>query len=112
MTLRARKQYAEAAFADIPPYNSHPWCKNEDSPGESPPPGPLRDRYIGYYAAVSEIDHNIGRILARGRDGTAGEHHRRLHRRTTAARWVTTASGAKATARGRSTCTRHRCASR
>ena len=58
-------QYAEAAFADIPPYNSHPWCKNEDSPGESPPPGPLRDRYIGYYAAVSEIDHNIGRILAR-----------------------------------------------
>ncbi|MCB0129779.1 MAG: sulfatase-like hydrolase/transferase, partial [Caldilineaceae bacterium] len=56
-------RYAAAAFDEIPPYNSHPWVKNEDSPGESPPVHPLRDRYIGYYAAVTELDTNIGRIL-------------------------------------------------
>ena len=56
-------RYAAAAFDEIPPYNSHPWIKNEDSPGESPPARPLRDRYIGYYAAVTELDTNIGRIL-------------------------------------------------
>lgn len=57
--------YQDATFADIPPFNSHPWAKNEDGPGDSPPLQALRDRYIGYYAAVTEIDRNVARILAR-----------------------------------------------
>ncbi len=55
--------YQHASFDDIPAYNTHLWVKNEDGPGDSPPSALLRDRYIGYYAAVTEIDNNIGRIL-------------------------------------------------
>ena len=57
--------YQDAFFEDIPAYETHPWVKNEDGPGDSPPGELLRDRYIGYYAAVTEIDRNIGRILAK-----------------------------------------------
>ena len=57
--------YQDAAFDDIPAYETHPWVKNEDGPGDSPSDELLRDRYIGYYAAVTEIDNNLGRILAK-----------------------------------------------
>ena len=56
-------RYQDVSFDDIPAYDTHRWVKNEDGPGDSPPIELLRDRYIGYYAAVTEIDNNIGRIL-------------------------------------------------
>ena len=54
--------YQDCAFAAIPPYDPHPWVKNEGG-GNDLSEGDLRDRYIGYYAAVHEIDDNIKRIL-------------------------------------------------
>ncbi|MDI9546764.1 MAG: sulfatase-like hydrolase/transferase [Chloroflexota bacterium] len=56
-------RYMDAAFVDIPPYEPHPWVKNEDGPGDAPTEESLRERYIGYYAAVSEIDQNVQRIV-------------------------------------------------
>ena len=53
--------YQDAAFDAIPPYVSHPWVKNEGATND-PTSEDLRDRYIGYYAAVTELDENIGRI--------------------------------------------------
>ncbi|MGN6675827.1 MAG: sulfatase family protein [Thermomicrobiales bacterium] len=56
--------YREATFRDIPPYQPHPWHKNEGMAG-----GPnytladLHLRYQNYYAAVTDIDRNVGRIL-------------------------------------------------
>ncbi len=55
--------YQDATFVDIPPYYPHPWAKNENGPGDPPTEQAVRDRYIGYYAAVTEIDRNIQRIL-------------------------------------------------
>ena len=63
-TLVAR--YADATFSDIPPYRPHPWHKNEGMMGgANASKDEIRRRYRGYYAAVSEIDHQMGRILDR-----------------------------------------------
>ena len=56
-------RYQDCAFHDIPPYEAHEWVKNEGG-GNQLNPTEVRDRYIGYYAAVTEIDDNIARILA------------------------------------------------
>lgn len=57
-------RYADATFRDIPPYHPHPWHKNEGMAGGlGASEDQLRSRYQGYYAAVSEIDREIGRIL-------------------------------------------------
>jgi len=61
-------RYLDASFdptqwGAIPPYRPHPWVKNEDGPGDAPSAESLRERYIGYYAAVSEIDHNVQRVV-------------------------------------------------
>ena len=55
--------YEDAKFNDIPSYQAHPWVKNEGFRIEDPTPQDLRDHYIGYYAAVTEIDQNVERIL-------------------------------------------------
>jgi choline-sulfatase len=55
--------YENATFRDIPSYVAHPWVKNEGI-ANHPTPEKLRDRYTGYYAAVTEIDQNVGRIVA------------------------------------------------
>ncbi len=54
--------YEDATFIDIPPYTAHEWVKNEGTPND-PTNEELRDRYIGYYAAVTEIDNNVKRIV-------------------------------------------------
>jgi choline-sulfatase len=55
--------YQNAIFADIPPYTPHPWVFNEGI-SSNPTPEKLRDVYTGYYAAVTEIDQNVGRVVA------------------------------------------------
>ncbi len=55
--------YEQAEFVDIPPYQAHPWVKNEGFSFEDPTEQDLRDHYVGYYAAVTEIDNNIARIV-------------------------------------------------
>lgn len=57
--------YESATFNDIPPYQAHPWVKNEGFRFENPTEQDLRDHYIGYYAAVTEIDRNVERIVNR-----------------------------------------------
>ena len=54
--------YEDCAFDEIPPWAPHPWVKNEGGPNALSE-ADLRDRYIGYYAAVSEIDDNIARVI-------------------------------------------------
>lgn len=54
--------YENATFRDIPPYQTHAWVKNEGI-SNMPTPEQLRDVYTGYYAAVTEIDQNIQRIV-------------------------------------------------
>ncbi|MEZ4831692.1 MAG: sulfatase-like hydrolase/transferase [Caldilineaceae bacterium] len=57
-------RYADATFADIPPYHPHPWHRNEGMLGGlDVTEAQIRSRYRGYYAAVSEIDREVGRIL-------------------------------------------------
>lgn len=56
-------RYQDCPFRDIPPYQPHPWVKNEGT-DNAPTEQDLLDRYIGYYAAVTEIDDNIARIIA------------------------------------------------
>lgn len=55
--------YDNANFADIPLYQPHPWHKNEGLAGGEHEREKLRLHYAHYYAAVSEIDRNVGRIL-------------------------------------------------
>lgn len=57
--------YQDATFDDIPPYDEpHPWQKNEGlAGGENVTEQDIIDRYIGYYAAVTEIDRNVTRII-------------------------------------------------
>ncbi|MBL4701502.1 MAG: sulfatase-like hydrolase/transferase [Phycisphaeraceae bacterium] len=56
--------YDEATFADIPPYHPHPWHQNEGlQGGHNASPQDVRSRYQGYYAAVTEIDQNLQRII-------------------------------------------------
>ena len=59
--------YQDCAFDAIPPYSAHEWVKNEGGSDELDA-AELRDRYIGYYAAVHEIDNNVSRILSSLRD--------------------------------------------
>ena len=54
--------YQDAEFVDIPPYEPHPWVKNEDL-SNTPDEVGLRDSSIGYYAAVTELDNNMRRII-------------------------------------------------
>lgn len=56
------REVENCTFADIPAYVPHPWVKNEGT-GASPTETELRDMYRGYYAAVLELDQNVGRIL-------------------------------------------------
>ena len=56
-------RYQDCAFAEIPAYEPHPWVKNEGGANELSA-DELRDRYIGYYAAVTEIDDNIARVIS------------------------------------------------
>lgn len=56
--------YDGAAFEAIPPYVPHPWVKNEDfTNGDDWNADDCRRRYANYYAAVTDIDRNVGRIL-------------------------------------------------
>ncbi|MYI42150.1 MAG: sulfatase-like hydrolase/transferase [Chloroflexi bacterium] len=55
-------RYQDCAFDEIPPYQPHDWVKNEGG-GKDLNEQDLRDRYIGYYAAASEVDDNITRII-------------------------------------------------
>lgn len=58
--------YADAAFAAIPPYRPHPWHQNEGFPqGANFNDADLRRRYAAYYAAVTDIDTQAGRIVER-----------------------------------------------
>ena len=56
------RKYRDCAFNEIPPWQPHPWVKNEGGPNDLSEQD-LRDRYIGYYAAATEIDDNIARVL-------------------------------------------------
>lgn len=58
--------YADASFAEIPPYHPHPWHKNEAFPqDEGFTAEECRQRYRSYYAAVTDMDTQVGRILDR-----------------------------------------------
>ena len=63
-------KYQRCPFAEIPDWSPHRWVNNEGGSNELSA-GELRDRYIGYYASVTEIDDNIARVIgalkARGR---------------------------------------------
>ena len=59
---RQTAMYEHCAFDEIPTWAAHPWVKNEGGPNELSQED-LRDRYIGYYAAASEIDDNIARVI-------------------------------------------------
>ena len=54
--------YQDCSFDEIPPYEPHPWVKNEGG-ANALSASELRDRYIGYYAAVREIDNNVARVV-------------------------------------------------
>ena len=56
-------RYHDCPFAEIPPWDPHPWVKNEGG-GNELSEQDLRDRAIGYYASVTETDDNIARIVA------------------------------------------------
>lgn len=55
-------RYQDAQFDNLLPYEPHPWVKNEGT-ADTPTDAELRDRCIGYYAAVTELDENIGCIM-------------------------------------------------
>lgn len=58
--------YEDAGFDDIPPYLPHPWHKNEGFPqGEAFTRHDCERRYRHYYAAVTDIDMQVGRIVER-----------------------------------------------
>lgn len=62
--------YDRATFGDIPPYRPHPWHRNEGFPqGEAYTAEDCLSRYRSYYAAVTDIDRNVGRILDALREG-------------------------------------------
>lgn len=71
------ESYADCVFEDIPPYVPHPWHKNEGmassnrGAGKRAREADCRIRYRNYYAAVTEMDRNVARLLdalrARGR---------------------------------------------
>ena len=56
--------YREASFRDIEMASPHPWRWNEDFPeGQSITPAEERLRHQNQYAAVTDIDRNIKKIL-------------------------------------------------
>ena len=55
-------KYQDCPFDEIPKWAPHPWLKNEGG-GNELCEAELRDRYIGYYASVTEIDDNIARVI-------------------------------------------------
>lgn len=59
---RRTARYQDCDFNNIPPYKPHPWVKNEGGSNQLSEQE-VRDRYIGYYASVTEINYNIGRIM-------------------------------------------------
>jgi arylsulfatase A-like enzyme len=57
--------YAGATFADIPPYVPHPWRQNEGfRQSEQFAREDVTAKYASYYAAVTEMDTQAGRLLA------------------------------------------------
>ncbi len=62
-------RYQDATFCDIPSYTPHAWHKNEGFPqGDAWTPEECASRYASYYAAVTDIDRNVARILERLRE--------------------------------------------
>lgn len=59
---RQTAKYKNCPFDEIPPWQAHPWVKNEGG-GNELSDEDLLDRYIGYYASVTEIDDNITRVI-------------------------------------------------
>ena len=59
---RQTARYKHCPFDEIPPWQAHPWVKNEGG-GNELSGEELLDRYIGYYASVTEIDDNIARVI-------------------------------------------------
>jgi arylsulfatase A-like enzyme len=57
--------YDAATFSDIPDYVPHRWRRDEGLPGGEYSAEALRSRYQSYYAAVTDMDRNIGRLLER-----------------------------------------------
>ena len=55
--------YQDRAFSDVPPYEPHRWVKNEGG-SNTLSEDELRDRYIGYYSAATEIDDNVARVMS------------------------------------------------
>lgn len=55
-------KYQDCGFDEIPKWAPHPWVKNEGGENELSE-ADLLDRYIGYYASVTEIDDNIARVI-------------------------------------------------
>lgn len=61
---RVTQLYREATFPAMPDCPPHPWFRNEGMPRDQiPSPEAVRDMRIGYCAAVTEIDREIGRLL-------------------------------------------------
>lgn len=59
-------RYAAATFRDIPPYVPHPWHQNEDfRQGADFSREAVLSRYQSYYAAVTDMDRQIARLLDR-----------------------------------------------
>ena len=62
----------------------------------------LRDRYIGYYASVTEIDDNVARVVdALKERGTLGKHGNHLYLRSRLQRLGIMVFSARETARAR-----------
>jgi arylsulfatase A-like enzyme len=58
------QSYADATFRDIPDTVEHPWRKNEGFPSTGEVPRSEKERrFRNYYAAVTDIDRNVGRIV-------------------------------------------------
>lgn len=58
------EHYRNARFDDLPPYTPHPWRKNEAFTNDAvADPNEVAACRRGYYAAVSEVDEQVGRIL-------------------------------------------------
>lgn len=55
---------ADTSFADFPECVPHPWKKNEGFDADDSLPDEVRRRRLGYYAAVTEIDREMERLLA------------------------------------------------
>lgn len=58
--------YEQARFADIPPYLPHPWRQNEGFHQRAEfTREECERRYRHYYAAVTDVDTQVGRIVER-----------------------------------------------